>query len=390
MIGDGSGSGRAGGVQEPLPQQLGEHEARCAIELAQYGRVAQASGMLLELRARHPMGQSARMAVWLLTLEAVLLQRARRNPEALDRMHRASVLAVASANPDLAAEAAVWLLSLDAYSDKPQRLPDAFALAFRGFERLGDSARARLCLVLADAHQGLGQFEAAAPWYRRARAFSRRAGARPLMAAIELHRIASALQRLQLERMAGLVPSEVTGKDWLEDIRSSQRLHLGLGVAAPDEGLLMAEARAHQLRDDFAAAARALQAALQACPADGVHDETAQLPDSTDRAQRPEQAALRLERAWCRVRAGQVAAVAAEPLPPDPALAGWPPAARVVALRQLLDIRQALAAPAAAPAPGPLWAQALKDLRDAEAQSLPILAACQAHAARADHLLGAP
>lgn len=384
MIDDDSGTERAGGVQEPLPQRLGEHEARCAIELAQYGRVAQASGMLLELRARFPIGQSVRMAVWLLILEAVLLQRARRNPDALDRMHRASVLAVASAHPDLAAEAAVWLLSLDAFSDKPQRLPDAFALAFRGLERLGDSARARLCLVLADAHQGLGQFEAAAPWYRRARAFSRRAGARPLMAGIELQRIASALQRLQLERLAGLAPSDAPAKDWLEDIRSAQRLHHGLGVSAPDERLLLAEARAHQLRDDFGAAARALRSAL---PASGANDA---------QAEHPELAALQLERAWCCVRAarteeaGPWAAIQPGLLPPEQALAGWAPAARVVALRQLLDIRQVRAAPAAAPAPGPLWARALKDLQDAEAQSLTTLAACQAHAALADRLLGAP
>lgn len=390
MIDGDSGIGRAGSVREPLPQQLGEHEARCAIELAQYGRLAQAGGMLLELRARYPMGQSARMAVWLMILEAVLLQRTRRHPDAVDRMHRASVLAVASGMPDLAAEAAVWLMAVDGCSGKPGRLLDAFQLGFQGIDRLGDGTRARLCLVVADLHQGLGQFDAAGPWYRRARAFSRRAGARPLMAAIELHRISSALQRLQFEWLAGWSPPHPPTRDWLEEIRSAQRLHHGLGVVAPDERLLLGEARAQQLRHDFAAAARCLQQVLpvmQPGPLPGVLpvDTPAATPDAP-----PEHVALRLELAWCRAQADEGVALQDECLPPAEVLAGWAPAARVVAIRQLLDLQRAPATPAVAPALGALWARALEDQRDTEAQSQPILAACQAHAAGADRLLGAP
>jgi hypothetical protein len=315
---------------QPDSLTVDESLAKSWIALAQMGQSQQAGVVLQDLRSRYSKGDSPRITIRVLILEAVAWYYDNRRPDSLDRARRALALSTAARISDLAAEAAVWVSHLSFNFDDYALLSSALKTSFEGFECLDAGSRGRVCLVVADSSQFLGHPEIASRWYTVARIFARQAKSRSLIAAIEYNRIVMGLSRLRLERFFPIHVEKRSSKAWIGDLLSIQRLHEGLGVTSLKELLLLCEALAHQADSNFSLAAVAMtqirsKGAAQTC---GLSERM-----------------LDLEIDWCRVLSEPASVRDPSVLPTIEELEQWSFGEQVVALRQLDDISRALDLP---------------------------------------------
>lgn len=324
---EGAGASREaerGQVQESLAD---EEEAISALTLAQVGNVDKAAAVLSNLRSKHTLGGHPRVMIRVLLLEAGIYYYKDRSSQSLDRSRRALALSRASKFDDLEAEAAVWNSLFCFNFDKYTWFGDSLKVAFRSFFSLRDSLRARLCLLVADAYQFFGENRLADQWYRNSRIFARRAQERPILVAIEYNRIVMALSRLRLDRFIDGDIRLIKRKDWVEEIKSVERLHQGLQIGSLAELLLLSEAMAWQSAGHYLKSVAPLEE-IQARNA-------SHLCGLSERQ-------LELEIEWCRVLSGQISSLDELSLPTLEQVVEWSQSEQIVSLKQLEEIYSAL------------------------------------------------
>lgn len=371
---DRTAAGAQGGASMPGSTDADEQRLQQAITLAQMGHLQAASEHLLELRGRYALGTVPRLSIRLLILESVIWYYRDRTRDSLDRARRALALAAAAQFGDLEAEAAVWLSLYGLNFDRYDLLKSALSTAFGRLDELDEALLARLSLIVADANQFSGRAQVADKWYRFARILSRRAGARPILVAIEYNRIVVMLSRIRLQRFVPSSGHGGRGRNWLVDVLSMQRLHQALQVDSLKELLLLGESLARQSDGDYSGSAEILaeirsRGAFQMC---GLSARQ-----------------IDLEILWCEVMAGKLPEVSTLTLPTVEQLAGWAADEQVVAVRQLEAICRRLGIGLFQPRIDELHEQAVRNCAALDDDLQAAVGFCEGHVSRIQAMIDA-
>lgn len=274
----------------PSPDAKAESLARLGVCLAQLGRIDEARSILLELRQKYSRGQFPRVSIRLMILEGVISYY-ENLIDSTDRLRRAHALAKVGGISDLRAESSVWMAHLafnfESYSIFGQGICDAL----EGFSLLDDSHRARACLLVADALQYLADRSAARDWYNLARILSRRAHDHGVLTAIEYNRLAIGLSRIRVDRALGNATPTSWHRDWLGELGSVERLHLGFDARALSDLMDLCGAYTYEICGDFVSAHALLTKIRDSGSAErcGVSD-----------------ALLGIEIGWCQFKAADI------------------------------------------------------------------------------------
>lgn len=310
------------GVDAPSSDQVSQL-ITVGLELAQLGRCDAAGSALSVAKKFCGLRNEHSSAVRCLLLEGVLHYYEGRYTQALDRVKRACVLSEGFSLVRTRAEAEVWyghlLYNLGDFRIFAKSLLTAFDLA----SHLSDSSLARLCLTAADLVEYSREGKQSNEWYTLARLFSRRAGSRAVMVAIEYNRLASGLSRVRRLSMLDEAESVESRKEWAIELSSVLNMHVGLGADAFPELLRIARARVLQMQGDFLEAASLLQG-LQRDQVESKCGLTAW--------------ALKIESMWCMTRAGQASSDASMGCQLDAMLAELDADDRVACLRMMRDL----------------------------------------------------
>jgi hypothetical protein len=223
------------------------------IALAQAGLIEESLRVLNSLRTEGISSASDKGSVRRLILEGVVKYYQNRSQESVDRTRRALALARAFGYSRIEAEAAVWLAHFSFNFSIYHELASSIAAALDGIDLYEDHTRARICLVIADIAQFVGDRSDASEWYLLSRIFARRDHDHAGMSAIEYNRLAMGLSRLRVEDILGVNDSSSIRRNWLIEISSVEVLHRGLKSEALMELLLVCRSRLYQLSGDFEA-----------------------------------------------------------------------------------------------------------------------------------------
>lgn len=268
------------------PEPRAESLLKLALCLAQLGKMDEAKSILSQVRGDFSSGRAPRVSIRLLLLEGVISYYDNLH-DSSDRLNRALVLAKAIDLRDLYAEVSVWISHLAYNFEKYKVLANSLREVFASFELLDDGLKARACLLVADGSQYLEGSAAASGWYTLARIFSRHAHDHAIIAAIEYNRLGMGLSRIRIERALHRRAGEAMRRQWLLELESVKRLHVGFDVSALSELLDLCDAYTHELLDEFSDAVLSLSAIQRSGAATrcGVSD-----------------ALLALEIAWCEAK----------------------------------------------------------------------------------------
>ena len=151
-----------------------QYDADCAhaeraCYLARQGDFAQASRTITTLRRRYASQPDAAMSVWLNLAEGLVSYYSELGPIAHDKVMRAHALSAASGLAQLTALTAAWLAQMNFSRHDVAQVARCASASLKLSEPTHHAARARACLVVAQALHGAGRWYLAAPWYTRAR-----------------------------------------------------------------------------------------------------------------------------------------------------------------------------------------------------------------------------
>jgi ATP/maltotriose-dependent transcriptional regulator MalT len=163
---------------------------RLALHFARQGESEHALTHIGEVRNRFGKALDAEVAVWLMLSEGVLRFSKGDLAASADRLKRSYGIACAlpgsSARPVCAAWLAHTALNTRRFGEMGVLLKDALSLATEDDHQ----ARARACLVVADAFHYAGRFDLARPWYEKARVHATSEGDEASVSAM-LHNVAA-------------------------------------------------------------------------------------------------------------------------------------------------------------------------------------------------------
>lgn len=304
------------------PGSRAEALAKVGVCLAQLGRTDEAASILSELRLGFSAAQYPRVSIRLMILEGVVSYYESLG-DSSDRIRRAKALAKMARVPDLQAEASVWLAHLSFNFENYPVLAESIADGLDGFSSMDDSHRARLCLTVADVLQYLAERLDASEWYILARILARRVHDHGLMAAIEYNRIGIGLSRIRVDRVLGRESSDSAQLNWLAELRSVERLHVGLDARALSELFELCGAYSYEASGDFLAAGK-VYARIRDSGAAGRCGVS--------------EALLDVEIDWCGAKTGDEAAIQRLSSIDQAAVTSLPPNEQLVALVLIRDV----------------------------------------------------
>lgn len=238
--------------------EVGEAQANLGICLAQLGETEEAERILSDLRKSFSDGQYPRVSILTMILEGLCKYYKSTSSSSLDRVRRASALAMAGRLDGLFAEASVWMAHLAFNFESYLELKSSINSSLDRFGILGNTLRARICLTIADIYQYLGSHSQSLDWYKFSRAFSRKAHDHGLISTIEYNRLIIGLSRGRAERSLSDANGVHVNRDWFAELLSVQRLAEGFGGKALPELIDLCECFASQLSGNFVQAVAAM------------------------------------------------------------------------------------------------------------------------------------
>ncbi len=268
---------------------LAADRLRCerAAYLARLGEFDEATREIAAVHQRHEARPSAAISVWLNLAHGLVSHYSDLGSQTQDRIRRAHAMSVATGLTDLQALSAAWLAHLAYLRMDAAGAAGHAAEALRLAQPDHHAARARACLVVAQAYDEAGRLDQARPWYDRA------------------HRHATT------EGDDATLSAMLWNKASLRVAALRQALACGRAEAVDDAlALLSAESTANFDALIGVRSLRALQPALRAqtCSLLGRTDEALalyeeHLDEALNQGLRSIEGVLLADRAWCRLQA---------------------------------------------------------------------------------------
>lgn len=144
-------------------------KARRAAALARQGLFSEARYALAGLRSQSARLRQPLLAAWVALVEGQIEHCETLSASARDRFAQARALAVEAGDAAMQGECAAWLAVADFNANDPAAMGVHAAEALQLAPADGHVARARACLVVADALRYAGQDDESQPWYARVR-----------------------------------------------------------------------------------------------------------------------------------------------------------------------------------------------------------------------------
>jgi len=270
-------------------QQIAEARALYAINLARFGRIDEASTIINQLRTSFPSGISLRISLLIIILDAAIIFFSERSVSSFDRIKRAHILASRFSMSDLRLTSAAWAahmaFNFHDYTVMGEMLNECVAA-------IGDvdiAVRSRVCVVIADAYQYVGNWELAENWYQCARLFARACHDHASISSIEYNRVAIGMDRLRVESHISGERKTVSMRNWRLEVESVVNLHAGMNDRSLLSLLDLIRLRWFELSGQFEAASEVISSLL----ASGAADQCG-LSDTI----------LRIEMLWCQMKSG--------------------------------------------------------------------------------------
>ncbi|HWH85029.1 MAG TPA: hypothetical protein VNU71_22620 [Burkholderiaceae bacterium] len=267
---------------------------RCerAAYLARLGEGESAARELAEVQGRNAARPDPWISAWWHFAEALVVHFGELSSKAHDRMKRAHALAGAAGHRPLQALTAAWLAQFEYHAMRPEPMATYAASALSLAEPDHHAARARACLVVAEAYHDGGDFERARPWYEEAHRHATVEGDDTMLSAIMSTMTSLRIAALQYSQASG-VPLGGDGERAAASAESVARFDAAFGVAGLAE---------------LAPILRAQVLTLNGRTEEALVLYEAHLEPAIARGYGMVEGGLLADRAWCRWRAGQPAA----------------------------------------------------------------------------------
>ncbi|MFY9513273.1 MAG: hypothetical protein WAQ05_20105 [Rubrivivax sp.] len=237
-----------------------ELRAERAAYLVRIGEFVEAREVLGLLREQFGDAKNARVSIWLMLVEGLLLYFERVSHLARDRVLRARAIAVAFRIDDLRLLTGAWLAHLEfergAYSEMLMLLQEV--LTFRG--KVSVDLKARVSIILGNIYSYCGRFDVAGRWFEFCRQSSIDAGDRATMGALMYNRASFGLEYLRVRSLGYEDSVDVMRVDLLaRELESAWAFQVGTRVLSLVHLIDVSRARAQMLRGDYARAIEILK-----------------------------------------------------------------------------------------------------------------------------------
>ncbi|MGY4830965.1 hypothetical protein ACVNIS_20500 [Sphaerotilaceae bacterium SBD11-9] len=273
--------------------------------LARQGQMAEARSTLAALQERYAKKPDLSVSAWLSLAEAHVNYFSDLNRSARDKMSRAYALGTAARDTRLRALSMAWLAHMDYVDHDLEALARHIRECFELAQPDHHAAQARGCLVVAMSYHFGGRFDAAQPWYAKARQHANAEGDEAMLGAV-MHNMAGLLADGSRQVvLRGEVDDDVT-----------RRAMLGLESIRNFNALVGTESL-----DALVPLLRAQVGSLQGRCAEAVALYEAHFSDGLLQGLDGKRAFLGADLAWCRLQLGQTAQALKDALAAEVAVA---------------------------------------------------------------------
>lgn len=276
------------------PIRQAELLAERASYLARTGHFAEANEILSTLRKSYGDGRSARVSVWIMFVEGLVLYFERISVDARDKILRAHTISSAAGISDMRLLTAAWLAHLEFERSKYDDMGRLLAAVIEYPGESSPGVRSRVALVLGDAFAYSGDRVKSQLWFEFCRRRAVDAGDRATMGALMYNRPAFRLARLRVEHF---VHDDTLDPDLLRllemELNSSWEFQIGTNVAALSHLVKLAKAQVLIFREKFVEAIEVLLV---------LREQLALLEN------RPNRSSVLAELGWCFLKNGNTEA----------------------------------------------------------------------------------
>lgn len=257
--------------------------------LARQGQMAEARTVLSSLQAQYTRQPNLSVSAWLSLAEGFVSYFSDLNRGARDKISRAYALGTAARDTRLRALSVAWIAHIDYVDHDLEAMTRHIVECFELAEPEHHAARARACLVVAQAYHYGGRFDSAQPWYAKTRQHANSEGDEAMLSAV-------------MHNMAGLLANESrqTVLRGVEDDAVTRRAMLGVESTGNFDALVGTGSL-----DALVPLLRAQVCSLQGRWADAVALYEAHFSDGLLQGLDRMRAFLGADLAWCRLQLGQ-------------------------------------------------------------------------------------
>lgn len=257
--------------------------------LARQGQMAEARTVLSALQLQYTRQPNVSVSAWISLAEGFVSYFSDLNRGARDKISRAYALGTAARDARLRALSVAWIAHMDYVDHDLEAMARHIGECFELAEPEHHAAQARGCLVTAMSYHFGGRFDAAQPWYAKARQHAYAEGDEAMVGAV-------------MHNMAGLLADEArqTVLRGVEDCVTTRRAMLGVESIRNFNALVGTESLAA-----LVPLLRARVSSLQGRCADAVALYEAHFSDGLLQGLDRMRAFLGADLAWCRVQLGQ-------------------------------------------------------------------------------------
>jgi hypothetical protein len=242
------------------PIRQAELHAERAAYLARTGHFGEAAEVLSWLRKSYGDGRSARVSVWIMFVEGLVLYFERLSADARDRLLRANAISSAAGLSDLHLLTAAWLAHLEFEHGNFEEMGRLLSILVSYPDRISPSIKSRMAIVLADAFAYSGDRKKSQLWFEICRQNALDAGDRATVGALMYNRAVFGLWRLRIDHFAYGHPVDLNHLGLLEmELDSSWAFQKGTDVVSLNHLVVLSRARMLVFRNKFAEAIDVLQ-----------------------------------------------------------------------------------------------------------------------------------
>ncbi len=271
------------------PVQADCLRAERASLLARQGQLAEARAVVSALQAQYARQPNVSVSAWLSLAEGFVSYFSDLNRNARDKISRAYALGAPARDTRLRALSVAWLAHMDYVDHDMEAMARHIGECFVLAEPEHHAALARACLVVAQAYHFGGRFDAAQPWYAKARQHANAEGDEAMLSGV-------------MHNMAGLlaVESRQTVLRGVEDDGVTRRAMLGIESTSNFDALVGTGSL-----DALVPLLRAQVSSLQGRCAEAVALYETHFSDGLLQGLDRMRAFLGADLAWCRLQVGQ-------------------------------------------------------------------------------------
>ncbi len=182
------------------PAERAELLAERACYLARIGQLAEAQEIAASLRRTYGDGRNARVSVWIMLAEGLVLFFDRVNTAAArDRVIRANLISTATGFDRVQWLSSAWLAHIDFERGDYKLFPHLLSAGLSSGKKGLNDVQCRAGLVMGDAYQYLGMSQRADYWYKSCHSCAVREGDQATLGAIMYNRAAFASAALRVQ-----------------------------------------------------------------------------------------------------------------------------------------------------------------------------------------------